>query len=124
MRTGAGDTRPAAWTLKSAAPIGQRVPEHRPPTGAPRQGWPQVSPGVVMAKAPWATPYRNASSLPSPLRKGLPSNSTPAERAVLTSLVSRGRWGVFLVTPATLVRWHGDLVARSLDVAEARPSLP
>jgi transposase InsO family protein len=41
---------------------------------------------------------------------------SPADRAVLASLarlLSRERWGVFLVTPATLLRWHRDLVARS-----------
>jgi transposase len=41
---------------------------------------------------------------------------SPADRAVLSSLarlLSRERWGIFLVTPATLLRWHRDLVARS-----------
>ena len=41
---------------------------------------------------------------------------SPADRAVLSTLarlLSRERWGVFLVTPATLLRWHRDLVARS-----------
>jgi hypothetical protein len=41
---------------------------------------------------------------------------SPTDRAVpatLARLVSRDRWGVLLVTPATLVRWHRDLVARS-----------
>ncbi|MGO9657876.1 MAG: hypothetical protein ACLP7F_05875 [Acidimicrobiales bacterium] len=40
---------------------------------------------------------------------------SPTDRAVLASLarlLSRERWGVFLVTPATLLRWHRDLVAR------------
>jgi transposase InsO family protein len=40
----------------------------------------------------------------------------PSDRAVLATLarlLSRDRWGVFLVTPATLLRWHRDLVARS-----------
>jgi hypothetical protein len=32
--------------------------------------------------------------------------------ATLARLLSRERWGVFLVTPATLLRWHRDLVAR------------
>jgi len=37
------------------------------------------------------------------------------DRAVLATarLLSRERWGVFLVTPATLLRWHRSLVARS-----------
>jgi transposase len=41
---------------------------------------------------------------------------SPADRAVLATLarlLSRERWGIFLVTPATLMRWHRDLVARS-----------
>ena len=41
---------------------------------------------------------------------------SPTDRAVLATLprfLSRDRWGVFLVTPATLLRWHRDLVARS-----------
>lgn len=39
-----------------------------------------------------------------------------ADRALLATLarfLSRDRWGVFLVTPATLLRWHHELVARS-----------
>jgi transposase InsO family protein len=41
---------------------------------------------------------------------------SPTDRAVLATLarfLSRDPWGVFLVTPATLLRWHRDLVARS-----------
>ena len=41
---------------------------------------------------------------------------SPADRAVLATLarlVSRDRWGGFLVTPATLMRWHRDPVALS-----------
>ncbi len=41
---------------------------------------------------------------------------SPTDRAVLATLarlLSRERWGVVLVTPATLMRWHRDLVARS-----------
>src|SRR2546423_8107744 len=40
---------------------------------------------------------------------------TPADRmvlAVLARLVPRERWSVFLVTPATLLRWHRELIAR------------
>jgi transposase InsO family protein len=39
----------------------------------------------------------------------------PADRLVLATLATllpRARWPVFLVTPATLVRWHRELVAR------------
>jgi hypothetical protein len=41
---------------------------------------------------------------------------SPADRAVLATLarlLSRERWAAFLVTPATLLRWHRELVARS-----------
>ena len=40
---------------------------------------------------------------------------TPTDRMLLASLarlLSRDRWGIFLVTPATLLRWHRELVAR------------
>jgi transposase InsO family protein len=40
---------------------------------------------------------------------------SPTDRAVLASLAKllpRERWGAFLVTPATLLRWHRELVAR------------
>jgi putative transposase len=39
----------------------------------------------------------------------------PADRlvlAILVRLLPRERWPVFLVTPATLLRWHRELVAR------------
>jgi transposase len=39
----------------------------------------------------------------------------PADRmvlAVLAKLLPRERWAVFLVTPATLLRWHRELVAQ------------
>jgi len=41
---------------------------------------------------------------------------SPADRALLATLarlLSRQRWAAFLVTPATLLRWHRELVARS-----------
>jgi len=40
---------------------------------------------------------------------------TPADRmllATLAKLLPRERWPVFLVTPATLLRWHRELVVR------------
>jgi transposase InsO family protein len=40
---------------------------------------------------------------------------TPTDRLVLATLarlLPRARWPVFLVTPATLLRWHRELVAR------------
>ena len=41
---------------------------------------------------------------------------SPSDRAVLATLarlLSRERWAAFLVTPATLLRWHRELIARS-----------
>jgi len=32
--------------------------------------------------------------------------------AALAKLLPRERWAVFLVTPATLLRWHRELIAR------------
>jgi hypothetical protein len=32
--------------------------------------------------------------------------------SMLAKLLPRDRWGVFLVTPATLLRWHRELVRR------------
>jgi hypothetical protein len=32
--------------------------------------------------------------------------------AILARLLPRERWPAFLVTPATLLRWHRELVAR------------
>jgi transposase InsO family protein len=52
---------------------------------------------------------------------------SPADRAVLASLarlLNRERWGIFLVTPATLLRWHRDLVARSWTYAHRNRAAP
>jgi putative transposase len=52
---------------------------------------------------------------------------SPTDRAVLATLarlLSCDRWVVFLVTPATLLRWHRDLVARSWTYPHrSRPAL-
>jgi putative transposase len=53
----------------------------------------------------------------------------PADRMVLATLAKllpRARWSVFLVTPATLLRWHRELVARRWtypSVGAVRPGL-
>src|SRR2546429_2435894 len=48
------------------------------------------------------------------LRRQVPRpRYTPADRmvlAVLAKLLPRDRWAVFLVTPATLLRWHRELI--------------
>src|SRR4051812_23304653 len=50
------------------------------------------------------------------LRRQVPRpRYTPADRmllAGLAKLLPRERWAVFLVTPATLLRWHRELIAR------------
>jgi len=50
------------------------------------------------------------------LRRQVPRpRYTPADRmllATLAKLLPRKRWAVFLVTPATLLRWHRELIAR------------
>jgi hypothetical protein len=51
----------------------------------------------------------------------------PADRvvlAVLSRLLPRPRWSVFFVTPATLLRWHRELVARRRTYPHARPGRP
>jgi len=40
------------------------------------------------------------------------SNSDRLVLSTLAGLLARDRWGVFLVTPATLLRWHRELVRR------------
>jgi putative transposase len=40
---------------------------------------------------------------------------SPTDRMLLASLarlLSRERWSIFLLTPATLLRWHRELVTR------------
>ena len=52
---------------------------------------------------------------------------SPTDRAVLATLarlLSSERWGIFLVTPATLLRWHRDLVARSWTYPRAARPAP
>ena len=52
---------------------------------------------------------------------------TSADRMVLASLatlMSRERWALFLVTPATLVRWHRELITRHWTYPHARPGRP
>ncbi len=45
--------------------------------------------------------------------------------AALSRLVSRRRWQeIFPVTPATILRWHRDLVARTWDYTSRRPGRP
>lgn len=52
---------------------------------------------------------------------------TPTDRLVLATLAKllpRQRWPVFLVTPATLLRWHRDVVARRWTYPRTRRDRP
>src|SRR3954468_21703638 len=51
----------------------------------------------------------------------------PADRvalAALSRLLPRSRWPVFLVTPATLLRWHRRLIARHWTYPHTKPGRP
>src|ERR1017187_6140796 len=51
----------------------------------------------------------------------------PADRALLAVLsrpLPRSRWGVFGVTPATLLAWHRRMVARRWTYPHRRPGRP
>jgi hypothetical protein len=44
--------------------------------------------------------------------------------AAASRLLPRGRWGVFLVSPKTLVRWHRELVRRKWSYQQRRVGRP
>jgi transposase InsO family protein len=51
----------------------------------------------------------------------------PADRVLLTALsrvLLRERWAAFVVTPATVLRWHRELVARKWTYPHKRPGRP
>jgi transposase InsO family protein len=63
-------------------------------------------------------------------RQVAPPRYSPADRALLATLarlLNRERWAAFLVAPATLLRWHRELVARSWTYprhGQAAPNAP
>src|SRR4051812_26462780 len=51
----------------------------------------------------------------------------PADRVVLAALsrlLPRPRWSAFFVTPATLLRWHRELIARRWRYPNTQPGRP
>jgi putative transposase len=51
----------------------------------------------------------------------------PTDRMLLAAcsrLLPRARWGAFIVTPATLLRWHRELVANTWTHPHRRPRRP
>src|SRR5215212_6232633 len=51
----------------------------------------------------------------------------PANRVVqaaLSRLLPGARWSIFFVTPATLLRWHRQLLARHWTYSHVRPGRP
>ena len=51
----------------------------------------------------------------------------PADRAVLAApsrFLHRRRWPTFFITPATLLRWHRNLIARKWTYPRERPGRP
>ncbi|MEO3859753.1 integrase core domain-containing protein [Acrocarpospora sp. B8E8] len=56
-----------------------------------------------------------------------PMRPSPTDRAllaVLSRLLPRIRWSAFVVTPATLLRWHRDMVRRKWTYPQRRPGRP
>jgi putative transposase len=51
-------------------------------------------------------------------------NRTTGRFSALSQLLPRPRWATFLVTPATLLRWHRALIARKWTYPRRRPGRP
>ena len=64
----------------------------------------------------------------SVLRRQVPRpRYTPSDRALLATLarlLPRHRWSAFMVTPATLLRWHRNMVARHWTYPPNRKQRP
>jgi hypothetical protein len=60
-------------------------------------------------------------------RQGRRPDLQPADRvllAALSRLLRRPSWGAFFMTPATLLRWHRDLIARRWTYSHKQSGRP
>jgi hypothetical protein len=89
-----------------------------PASGGPRVAWRAVQ---------GDRDSRVASSGRGAAPSGPRPDLEPADRVVLSSLsrlLSRQRWATFCITPATLLRWHRNLIARKWTYPNKRPGPP
>jgi hypothetical protein len=79
--------------------------------------------GVAKASNSWSLRHQVAALRRQVRRPDL----EPADRVVLAflpRLLPRPQWAAFLVTPATLLRWHRQLIARHWTYPRAWPGRP
>jgi len=65
-----------------------------------------------------------AGGIPTPEQYRTDGVADPRQGRSLSRLLPRPRWPAFLITPATLPRWHRDLVARRWTFRAARGGCP
>jgi hypothetical protein len=97
-------------------------------------GLPAAASGAAVVGPTWPRRGRQgcraAGATPSgrgPSSVGTPSRLEPTDRVVLAALsrlLPRPRCPIFFVTPATLLRWHRELVARHWTYPHARSGRP